>query len=337
LTRTGITLAVIVKDEADWLKDLLFHHAPLYEAAVVVDTGSADTSIQTARQAGAQVLSFPWRDDFAAARNHGLAAVRTPWVLVLDCDERIDPRDFPALRGLAAGPPQCHLLPQWNYLPTDDPLAWEPVPKDYASMAGTAAGFVPVWSIRLFPALPTLRYKGQVHESLVWEDLGDPDPIRTDIPVHHYGHLPEYSRGKVRNELYFSLLQEKVKTCPEDSRAWVELGAQLLERQRWALAGRVLETVVARFPEAADIHRGRLLLGRLRERAGDPAGAREQFDLALRARPDLRPCWVEATRAAIGQGDRERATSLVKQGRNLFPLDPGLKSLEAKVSKGLCR
>lgn len=337
MTRTGITLAVIVRDEGPLLKDLLAHHAGLCEAAVVVDTGSRDDSRDIALKAGATVLDFPWCDDFGAARNQGLQAVATPWVLVLDCDERVAARDFSRLRNLATLPVVCYLLPQWNYNLNGATPGWEPTPPVYSDMSAGAGGFLPAWSARLFPAAPAFRYAGCVHEALTFEGAPLPLTRQGDVPIHHYGHLPDYAQAKFRYERNYKLLLAKIKADPQDTATLVELGAQLLRRRQTGLARRTLEAVVTRFPGAPEVHRGRLLLGRILELEGETDQARRQYDLALRDRPDWRPCWVEATRAAISQGDRERTTCLLEQGRRLFPLDPQLKGLEAKVSKGFVR
>ena len=57
---------------------------------VVVDDGSSDGSEREAAEAGARVLRSPGRG-FAAAVNHGVAATRTPAVLLLNSDCFLDP------------------------------------------------------------------------------------------------------------------------------------------------------------------------------------------------------------------------------------------------------
>ena len=59
---------------------------------VIADTGSTDNSADIARQHGATVVSVPWENHFANARNAALAHMQTDWVLVLDADEELDER-----------------------------------------------------------------------------------------------------------------------------------------------------------------------------------------------------------------------------------------------------
>src|SRR5687768_8592724 len=63
---------------------------------LVIDTGISDDTLEIARAVVGDKLvvrRFPWRDDFAAARNFALdAAAETgaSWAVMLDTDERID-------------------------------------------------------------------------------------------------------------------------------------------------------------------------------------------------------------------------------------------------------
>ena len=68
-----ITLCLIARDEERFLPACLASVRGAVDEIVVVDTGSADRTREIAAEAGALVVDFPWCDDFAAARNAGLA------------------------------------------------------------------------------------------------------------------------------------------------------------------------------------------------------------------------------------------------------------------------
>lgn len=57
---------------------------------IVVENDSVDDTIERARSAGATVIS-PAFTTIGAARNNAIERVQTPWVLVLDADERCTP------------------------------------------------------------------------------------------------------------------------------------------------------------------------------------------------------------------------------------------------------
>ena len=67
-----LTACYITKNESRNLSTSLATVAPIADRIVVVDTGSTDDTVEIARRCGAEVLSFPWQDDFAAARNFAL-------------------------------------------------------------------------------------------------------------------------------------------------------------------------------------------------------------------------------------------------------------------------
>jgi glycosyltransferase involved in cell wall biosynthesis len=84
---------------------------------VIADTGSTDNTIEIARKLGARVISVPWENDFARARNLSLAEVTADWVLSMDADERLDPaaaRRLPAL--LANRKARAYQVPIRNYV-----------------------------------------------------------------------------------------------------------------------------------------------------------------------------------------------------------------------------
>jgi len=108
----GISLCLMVRDEAEMLPAFLASVRGAWDELVVVDTGSRDGTTEILAAAGATVLHRPWTGDFAAARNHGLEAATRDWILFLDPDERASPALVAALRR-AAGDPGCGAATLW--------------------------------------------------------------------------------------------------------------------------------------------------------------------------------------------------------------------------------
>lgn len=105
----GITLAVdrpriaattLAGNAAEGIGDALRSVVDWVDWCLLVDTGVSDDALRIAREiAGSKLVvrGYPWRDDFAAARNYALAAAHelgADWALTLDTDEWIE------LRGL---------------------------------------------------------------------------------------------------------------------------------------------------------------------------------------------------------------------------------------------
>ncbi len=84
-----LSLVVPVKDEADRIVDFITAHDWAAEL-IVVDNGSRDETAVLAAAAGARVISCA-DGTIADARNAGADVATYPWILALDADERAEP------------------------------------------------------------------------------------------------------------------------------------------------------------------------------------------------------------------------------------------------------
>ncbi len=85
-----VSLCMIAKDEQEHISGCLESVRGLVDEIIVVDTGSADRTKETARSCGAKVFSFPWTGNFAEARNESLRHATGDWIIFLDADERLN-------------------------------------------------------------------------------------------------------------------------------------------------------------------------------------------------------------------------------------------------------
>lgn len=329
-----ISLCAIVKNQAGLLGRLLEHHRDLFDEAVVVDTGSSDDSLAVAEAAGAVVDTFAWRDDFSAARNHGLDLATGDWILVLDCDELIAKDGFSGLRELVrAGRQAAFVLPQLNYFPVRRGIGWEPVGSENAPYCQNATGFVTAWSIRLFPNRPKLRYCGVVHESLQDRALAEGlDLERCETPIHHQGHLRGPEHRADRTGVNGHLLIRKLKDKPADPWARYEMAAHLAGTGKADLARKLLEQSLRDHPEWSDAFRAHLLLGEIRMNMGLKQEALAQYQAALEARPDWPACWEATIRGQLSLSRFQLAEQYLTQARQLFPRCPTWDLIDAQVS-----
>jgi tetratricopeptide (TPR) repeat protein len=214
---------MIVRDEQDFLPGCLVSLAGAVDEIVIVDTGSRDATIEIANNtANVRLLHHPWTGDFAAARNKGLDAVRSQWVLYIDADERLnlpsggmlgDYIDAEALAGLVRFRPKT--------------------------------GYTRYREWRLFRSDPRLRFEGRIHETVepVIRAISAREglPIQqTDAEIDHLGYDGGQSHKHARN---LSLLEEAVRTDPERAYLWLHLTetlaaiGRLEEAKTAALAG----------------------------------------------------------------------------------------------------
>ncbi len=90
---TTISLAMIVKNEAETIERVLSCAKSVCDELVVADTGSTDNTVELAQDMGAKVVHFDWIDHFAAARNFSFEHCTGDWILWLDADDILTEAD----------------------------------------------------------------------------------------------------------------------------------------------------------------------------------------------------------------------------------------------------
>jgi len=149
--RWRLSVAMIVRDEQEFLATTLESVRPIADEILVLDTGSTDQSPTIAEQWGALVSRMPWRDDFSAARNCLLDKARGDWVLWVDAGERLTAESAPELRQFL----DREADPRTVYL-----VMVEVPPADPRRSGEQAA------RPRLMPNRPDVRFTGRVRETL---------------------------------------------------------------------------------------------------------------------------------------------------------------------------
>lgn len=188
----GISLCMIVRDEAHCIETVLSTSRPHVEEIVLVDTGSEDSTVAIAKPYVDILDHFSWIDDFSAARNFSLSLANQPWILVLDADEVIAPQGFSKLRQLIElDTCDGFYLTQRHYGDNEQGNAadWKSADKS-DPFSRQYRGYSENQILRLFRNKPSIRYEGRVHE------IVDPsiDENRIEdclIAIHHYHENPE--------------------------------------------------------------------------------------------------------------------------------------------------
>jgi tetratricopeptide (TPR) repeat protein len=202
---------------------------------IVVDTGSTDGTKEIAAALGAKVFDFPWTDDFSSARNFSLSRATGDWILVIDADETISPRDHERLRDLILKSPAGtggYDLTTRNYVVEANTAGWAANDGSYRDEeAGT--GWYPNRKVRLFRNDPRIRFSGAVHE-LVEQSMrvAGLTIAACDVPVHHTGKLDRASVIE-KGERYYLLGLKKIEESGGTPRAILELAIQAGELGRY--------------------------------------------------------------------------------------------------------
>jgi hypothetical protein len=285
----GLSLALIVRDEALHLPQCLQSFQPLAAEICVVDTGSTDGTPAIAESLGARVTHHRWNNSFAEARNVSLGMCGGAWILVVDADERLAPEDIGALKGLLDGPSdRAYRFTTRNYTHHTHLSGFQPCqPGD--RQAHGHAGWFPSVKLRLFPNGRDICFEGVVHELVNASVARAGLTIAAcPVPIHHYPLTrPEASLDRKR-ALYVDLGRAKARENPDDPRAHRELGNQYAEMGDFAAAAAAYRAALHLEPGSPETLKD---LGGVLHMLGHEAEAQTALELAVRLRPDCHEGW----------------------------------------------
>ena len=208
-----LSVCLIVKNEEKFLGQCLQSIAGLAQQIIVVDTGSADRSLEIAKTFGAETYMIPWQDDFSAARNAALEHATGDWILILDADEELPAEQHsPLLADMNKPSLLACRLPLVNLEHEAD-----------------GQSFIP----RLFRNAPGVFYTGRIHEqvfpslmpySKAWGlELG----FGTAQLLHH-GYTKQIVRDRNKIERNLALLRQAVAENPVDANLMMNFGLELV-------------------------------------------------------------------------------------------------------------
>ena len=233
----GISLCMIVKNEEDWIEGAVQSVRSIVDEVIIVDTGSTDSTPSRIAALADKTLNLQWKDSFGDARNVSLAEAGEPWILVLDADERIAPKDLPViLEATRSNAADGYHLIQRNYVFANHVFGWTANQGDYEEGV-RYPGYVDNPLIRLFRNSPEIRFQGAVHEII--------DPTRlsskfkfANMPavIHHYGKVRGEERVQAKQRFYLALGLKKIEQDPANAKAYFELGIHCQDIGRHAEA-----------------------------------------------------------------------------------------------------
>lgn len=214
-----------------WLDDLFSVHHLLVDEWCVLYTGHRkDEERRFCAAQGARVAStrsYNGADgklaDYAAARNHILFEMKPKgrWCLYIDTDERLSPQDFPKVLHMMRAKelePVGYWMPQRNYVYwgfKDCPFLPRPA-NDRYSESEEWPGWIQSAMVRLWENIPSVRFRGKVHEVIYPKECGLQVVKRSDVPIHHYGQTEEDEVTEDKGPRYLTLAKANLAMDPEN-------------------------------------------------------------------------------------------------------------------------
>jgi tetratricopeptide (TPR) repeat protein len=293
-----VSLCMIVKDEEAMLPRSLAAVAPFVDELIVVDTGSTDRTVGIAESFGATVLHHPWDGDFAAARNVGLDAATSDWLMYLDADEVLVDGEGERLRELLGHTwREAIFLTESNHVgELEDGVAVEHN------------------ALRLFRNRPEYRFEGRVHEQFAHRLPSFPERVEySQVRIEHFGYLGAVRDAKGKANRNLELLERQIAEGVDTPFLHFNLGSERaaagdvagslehLSRAWQKLAGDPERLELGYFPSlSARLVKALNANGRHEE-------AVAQADEVLGLLPGFTDCVLEQALAYRGMGDAQRA------------------------------
>ena len=195
-----ITLCMIVKNEEHFLPGCLKSIRGLIDELIVVDTGSTDRTMEIAREYGAKIYEHPWQNDFSFHRNQSLGYATGDWILILDADEELDPKEHSLIRSAIMR----------NNI---DAISFVV----YNKIQGGRTGFLN--SHRMFRNGKGYHYSGIVHNQLIM----DGPALSSQFKVYHHGYGLSDEQMRAKGKRTEALLKQQLQENPDNAFAHFNL------------------------------------------------------------------------------------------------------------------
>lgn len=175
---------------------------------VIVDTGCDAEHRTLIEQYADKIVDFTWVNDFAAARNAGIAECTGEWFMIMDDDEVI--KDYKPLQDFFdSGAYHNH---QWIMTMEHDFVDWD------------ESDFEQYYWTRATRNEPGYRYEGKIHEYLV----GPTEPaVAVPAVFGHYGYIFDNEQQRMAHaKRNITLLEEGLKEQPDSVHFAIQLAQE---------------------------------------------------------------------------------------------------------------
>lgn len=214
-----ISACMIVKNEEKMLEKTLPTLAKGADEIILVDTGSTDKTVEVAKKYGAKIYSFPWINDFSAARNESLKHAAGDWIIWIDADEYLTAENL-------------------NKLRQEIEIASEPALEInlYENKLGDCAKQRGYPRVKAFKNGLGYHFIRPINEQLVDARENAVKGKATGVDIFHWGQHLEALKMQEKRERYVKLYSEALRTKPDDPYLHFLLANKLNDLKRLAEA-----------------------------------------------------------------------------------------------------
>lgn len=210
-----IGLAMIVKNEENFLSNCLDSVENVVDEIVIIDTGSVDKTVEIAKNYGAKVYYYKWQNDFSLARNESIKYITSDWILIMDADEYLDKNSKKNIKSLllkASSDIDGYLVKIVNYSKKDNDTE-----------------FIEHFYSRILRNQKGLHFHNMIHEqpSIYNKDL---KLMFSEVIIHHQGYIEDIFYDRNKNQRNLEIIENAIKQYPDKHDNYYYLG-QMYKKQ----------------------------------------------------------------------------------------------------------
>ncbi|OAA83176.1 glycosyltransferase [Clostridium ljungdahlii] len=217
-----ITACLITKNEEKNIKRCIDSFKEVVDQIIVVDTGSTDNTISIAKEYGAEIYNYVWKDDFSQPRNLALSRAKGDWIIFLDADEYF------------YGDTSKNILKIIKGIDNSKNIIGIYCPRINIDTVKNIK--VTDYMVRIFRNKESMRYLGRIHEN-VYDNGKKIDCFtvdKKDITIYHTGYSSEILKSKYERNLF--LLQKDVDEGKETAQTYFYFGDCYFSLENYELA-----------------------------------------------------------------------------------------------------
>lgn len=201
-----ISICIITKNESENLEKCLQALQPYPFEIVVVDTGSTDSSKETAGRYTDQVFDFKWCDDFSAARNFAAECASHDFIFPVDTDEVVTSLDWEELQNAVLGNPKSvGYVERLDYYETEN------------GMHHQAVMIERIYHKKYY------HFEEPIHEQLRAISDIPYTSYETSVVIDHSGYLGNGKQLEEKANRNLKLLQKEIEKQPDNSYLYFQI------------------------------------------------------------------------------------------------------------------
>ena len=240
MKKARLSQCMIVKNEEENIRRALSWGKGRVCEQIVVDTGSTDRTVEIAKEMGAKVYHFKWREDFSAAKNYAIEQASGDWIAFLDADEYFSEKDADQLMDILSG--------------LDDHGSEEAfvhfIRCSWVQLGEDGQPFSVSVQDRIFRNILQIRYHGRIHEQIGLTGGGEMNcrDEQRRLSILHTGYVPSIMKAKGKWQRNVEMLLKEIEENPNDLTPYAYLGDAYIGMGEMGMAVQAYEKALTGIP-----------------------------------------------------------------------------------------